>query len=94
MRPEAYERYKLDEQLNEQGGIFFSQKDKNYFDLEKQEAHLSKILDWYGEDFGDNDKEVLLYIARFLPEEIASAIEENPDEWEIKYTDYDWSLNE
>jgi hypothetical protein len=94
LRSEAYEGYKLDEQLNEQGKIFFGDKSKNYFEVDKQVAHLSKILDWYGSDFGANGAELLRAIAPFLPAQIASAVEKNPDAWKIEYNDYDWSLNE
>jgi len=94
LRSEAYEGYKLDDQLKEQGKVFFCDKSKNYFEVDKGIAHLSKILDWYGSDFGANDTEVLRSIARFLPAQIASALEKNPGNWKIEYNDYDWSLNE
>jgi hypothetical protein len=94
LRSEAFGGYKLDDQLNDQGDIFLNQKDKNYFDLKEKEAHLSKILDWYGKDFGSDNGEILLYLTRFLPEKTATSIKENPNEWEVRYTEYDWSLNE
>ncbi len=94
LRSEAYEGTRLDEQLDDQGKKFFSQKSKNYFELDKMTAHLSKILDWYGKDFGNNKEEVLLYIARFLSDDLAAAIKTNPKKWKIKYTKYDWNLNE
>ncbi len=94
LRSEAFEGDHLDEQLDEQGRLFFSQKDKNFFELEKKVAHLSKILDWYQGDFGKNDAELLQYLSRFLPTELAASIQADPKKWQIKYTDYDWSLNE
>ena len=94
LRAEAYDGENLGEQLDEQARVFFSQKDKNYFEVEEKMAHISKILDWYGSDFGNSDKEKLLYISHFLPEEIAAAIKSNPEEWEIQYTDYNWDLND
>lgn len=94
LRSEAYEGFKLDEQLDEQGKVFFGDKKKNYFNVDRQVAHLSKILDWYGSDFGENKAEVLDYVTRFLPDQIASAVEKNLDAWKIEHTDYDWSLNE
>ncbi len=94
LRAEAFEGNKLDEQLDDQGRIFFSQSDKNYLELDKKIAHLSKILDWYARDFGKNDEEVLLYVSRFLPAELAADIQATPKKWKIKYTKYDWSLNE
>ena len=52
----------------------------------------SKILDWFTKDFGMNDEELLQFVANFLPEELAAAIEANPKKWQIKHTKYDWSL--
>lgn len=94
LRSEAFEGERLDEQLDDQGSVFFSQPDKNYFEPEKKIARLSKIMDWYEGDFGKSDEEVLLYVSRLFPEEIAKSIKSDPQKWEIKYTDYDWSLNE
>jgi len=94
LRSEAFEAARLDEQLDDQGRVFFRQPDKNFFEPEKKIAHLSKILDWYEGDFGRNDEAVLLYISRFLPEGLAVSIQADPKKWKIEYTDYDWSLNE
>jgi hypothetical protein len=94
LRSEAYEGYKLDEQLDDQGRIFFGDSTKNYFEVDKKKAHLSKILDWYEKDFGQNDEEVLRYVSQFLPDDLAAAIRANPKVWDIKHTHYDWSLNE
>lgn len=94
LRSEAYQGNRLDDQLDEQGKIFFQNKNKNYFELDKQVAHISKILEWYGKDFGETNSEILIYISRYLPIETASAVKKNPDEWKIEYTNYDWSLNE
>ncbi|MFQ5584437.1 MAG: DUF547 domain-containing protein [Calditrichia bacterium] len=94
LRNEAYEGFKLDDQLNGQGRIFLNDINMNYFEPEKKIAHLSKILDWYGKDFGDSDEEILLFITRFLPGDLAAAIRAEPKEWKIKHTKYDWSLNE
>jgi hypothetical protein len=94
LRSEAFEGGTLDAQLDDQARIFFSQSDKNFFDLEKREAHLSKILDWFSKDFGENDREILLFISGYLTPDLADAIKQDPDAWDIKHTDYDWDLNE
>jgi len=94
LRTEAFEAARLDEQLDDQGRVFFSQPDKNFFEPEKRVAHLSKIIDWYEGDFGKSDEEVLRYISRFLPEDLAVSIKADQKKWKIEYTDYDWGLNE
>lgn len=94
LREEAYLGARLDEQLQDQGRLFFSQESKNRFDVETRTAYLSKIMDWYDGDFADNDEELLLYVAQFLPPRVADAIKADPEAWKIKHTHYDWSLNE
>jgi hypothetical protein len=94
LRSVAYEGFKLDNQLSDQGRVFFNYPDQNYFLLDKKEAHLSKIMDWYSKDFGKTDEDVLLYLTKFLPDKIANAIRSNPGDWKIEYNEYDWSLNE
>jgi len=94
LRSEAYEGGTLEQQLNDQGKIFFTDSKKNRFDVNQRVAYLSKILDWYSGDFGASKKEILLFVASFLPPETASALKANPDQWKVQYTDYDWSLNE
>lgn len=94
LRAEAYEGQKLDEQLNDQARKFLTNPKDNSFDKDKKVAYLSKIIDWYDKDFGDNDTEILLYLTQFLPAVIADDIKANPNAWKIKHNSYDWSLNE
>jgi hypothetical protein len=94
LRSEAFEPDMLDEQLNDQGLVFFADRDKNWFDADKKVAHLSKIMDWYGGDFGPSKAEVLKSIAPLLPAEVAATIAADPDGWRVSYLDYDWSLND
>ena len=91
---EAYEGYKLDNQLNEQAKLFFNDVTKNKFDKKTRTASLSKILSWYENDFGENEQEILNYVSRFLDKEIAEDIKNNLSKWNIKYLSYNWDLNE
>lgn len=94
LRPEAYEGYKLDGQLDNQGMTFFAQTTKNYFDLNDKKAKLSPILDWFSEDFGDSDEKALLYVTRFLPEHLAKAIQRDIKDWKVEYFSFNWELND
>lgn len=91
---EAYTGERLDEQLEKQGKKFLLDSTKNIFDIEKKVARISKIFDWFGGDFGENKEERLLFISRFLPANIANEIQQNPKQWKIKHTKYNWNLNE
>lgn len=94
LRSEAFEAARLDKQLHDQGVVFFTEKNKNSFDAGKKVAVLSKIMDWYESDFGKDDAAVLLYIANFLDKPVAAAIRQDVKNWDVKYSSYDWSLNE
>ena len=91
---EAYEGFKLSEQLNEQARLFFNDETKNKFDLKIRTAYLSKILDWYSSDFGNDDQSILLYVSQFLDSEIADDIRKNTSQWKIDHLSYNWDLNE
>ncbi|TDJ54019.1 MAG: DUF547 domain-containing protein [Ignavibacteria bacterium] len=94
LRDEAYEGFKLNKQLNEQARLFFMDETKNNFDLKKRTAYLSKILNWYSSDFGNDDQSILLYVSQFLDREIANDIRRNSSQWEIDHLSYNWDLNE
>jgi hypothetical protein len=93
LRSEAFEGFALAAQLEDQAIVFLGEPLKNYFVLDKRTAYLSKIFDWYGGDFGDDDKELLLYLARYAPAEVAASIRSEPEAWRIEHTKYFWELN-
>ncbi len=94
LRAEAYETNTLDEQLNEQARTFLSQENKNRFDFENNVVYLSKIFKWFSGDFKKNGQDVLDYVSQFLENKRAEYIRMNRNKINIKYTDYDWALNE
>ncbi len=93
LRNEAYRGHTLNAQLIEQANSFLNDKSKNQFDLINRKAIISKIFDWYEEDFGDGENDVLMCIAQYLPESLSMSILKNLNDWEIEFLDYDWSLN-
>lgn len=94
LRHEAYVADKLEDQLQDQTIQFFADMTKNKIDEKSKIAYLSKILDWFEEDFGENDKEVLMFVSKYLNSKLSSKINEDIDNWSIEYLDYDWGLNE
>jgi hypothetical protein len=94
LRNESYEADNLDKQLQEQTVIFLRDKKRNSFDLKNKKANISKIFEWFGEDFGKSDKDILMYISNFLPDDVRKDIKQNINEWTISYKKYDWNLNE
>ncbi len=95
LRSEAYTSDKLNNQLNEQGKLFVNNQHKNRFDLKNRVAYLSKIFDWYKSDFGKSNKDLLLYISRYLNNPaVVKSIKNNTDKWDIEYLPYNWCLND
>jgi hypothetical protein len=94
LRAEAYEGDKLDAQLKDQARGFLTDVSKNSFDTAKKTAEISMIFSWFVQDFGGTNKDVMSYISRFLPEDVAGRIKVDPGRWIVRYKEYDWSLNE
>lgn len=89
LRNEAYRADSLDKQLNEQADVFFKDSSRNRIVPEKQLIEISKIFDWFEEDFKPSPKE---YVIPYLTTD--AAVRSNAKDFKLKFTDYDWSLNE
>jgi hypothetical protein len=87
----AYLPDRLDAQLERQTQLFLGDPKRNGVDAEEGKLYLSKIFDWYEEDFVAAAGSVRAYVMPHLP-----ALQEiKPSrELEVVYRDYDWSLNE
>lgn len=94
LRSEAYEAERIDAQLDEQGRIFLAQEEKNKFDVKNQIAYISPIFGWFKADFGASKEAVLNFLSKFAIARAADLLRNNSKEWKIRYTSYDWSLNE
>jgi hypothetical protein len=94
LRGEAFEGNTLDAQLDDQARLFLNDPEQNRFVVAERRAQLSRILDWYGGDFGDGKEDLLLHVARYLPEDVAASLRADPDAWKVEHLPYDWSLNE
>ncbi len=75
----------LDDQLNARGRYFLSQKSKNK--LDGNTLYLSPIFDWFAEDFTENGS-IQDFVAPLFPTDLKGK------KLKIKYTSYDWSLNQ
>lgn len=91
LREEAYVAERLDRQLEEQAVRFLSDRARNRYANGRLE--VSKIFDWYKEDFGVREK----YFARY-----ARVLADAPEAQKLvaegraplSFLDYDWSLND
>ncbi|MEE8409115.1 MAG: DUF547 domain-containing protein [Myxococcota bacterium] len=91
LRSEAYIAAKIDQQLDDQARQFIADASKNRVDLSSHTLHLSKIFEWFREDFEKNDTELTDFIRKYLDPKTSKALQGRPVE--IQFIDYDWSLN-
>jgi hypothetical protein len=87
-----YTAPKLDKQFDTAASQFINNVDRNHFEPDKQIAHLSKIFDWFSEDFELNGSSVSTFIASYINDETL-AEELLQGGYKIKYNNYYWSLN-
>ena len=103
LREEAYRGDRLDEQLDDQGRRFLNDPRHNRFEIERRQVHLSKIFDWYGEDFEqfatesgyERDRKVngiLSFVSRYLMDRVVDFLE--TADYRVKFESYDWTLND
>ncbi|MGL3662847.1 DUF547 domain-containing protein [Pseudomonas aeruginosa] len=95
LRPQALVADQLDEQLEDSLWRFLSDRQRNRFDRPADRLLVSKIFDWYSEDFVRQAGSVDRYLA-----ERAHWLSNDPAEQQrirrgtqLGYLDYDWSLN-
>lgn len=88
----AYLPETLDAQLEEAAVSFVNDPERNRFDAAGREASLSRIFDWYEEDFVGAAGSIGAYVAPYLRDpQVASGLASGS--WKIRYLDWDWSLN-
>lgn len=90
LREEAYVAERLDAQLEEQAVRFLSDRTRNRFEAGRLE--VSKIFDWFKEDFGAREQYFAKY-ARLLADAPQAQKQVAEGRAAIAFLDYDWSLN-
>jgi len=91
LRNEAYMASRLNGQLDDNAVQFFKDLLKAQWNPKKDTLMLSPIFSWFHEDFG-SPRDLLLFVKKYLPTEIAHQIEE--EKTHVRWLSYDWSLNE
>lgn len=90
LRSEAYTANSLNSQLDNQGEQFLADPFRNRFNEKENHLYLSKIFDWFSDDFKRDMGNVKEFVKKYLPKAVQSKINDNT---KIDYIDYDWSLN-
>ena len=92
LRSEAYVADRLGQQLDDQGKRFLGTAAKNSVDARARVLYLSPIFKWFSEDFEKKSGSVIKFVAPFFPDDARKEIDKGG--LKIKYTGYDWSLND
>lgn len=92
LRSEAYVADRLDAQLDDQAKQFLATANKNRVEAGEQVVYLSPLFKWYGVDFEKKSGSVLAALKPYWPKEAAAALTKG--DFKVRYTDYDWSLNQ
>jgi hypothetical protein len=78
----------LDDQLNRAAAAFINNPRFNR--LEGDTLWVSKIFDWFKEDF---NRDIVGTFIRYAKPPLRAKLEGRRDRIKIRYLDYDWSLN-
>ena len=92
LKPTVFNAQELDQQLTDAAYAFINDTTRNNFDQTTKTAHISKIFDWFEEDFVKHSGSVEKYIAQYV-EDQTIAEDLRSGSYKIKYLKYDWSLN-
>jgi hypothetical protein len=82
------DRERLDGQLNRAATAFINNPRFNR--LEGDTLWVSKIFDWFEEDF---NQDVVGTFIRYAEPQLKAKLENNRDRIKIRHLEYDWSLN-
>ena len=96
LRAEAYTGENLEAQLEDSTTKFLSDTQRNRYNSETGALEVSKIFDWYEEDFekaAGSLAEYLLPYADQLGVPTATRQQMKEDDMTIRHLDYDWALN-
>lgn len=91
LRREAYVPNRLQNQLEDQMKTWLKDPSRNDLNLKDQTFTISKIFDWYKEDFTSWGGGVVQVISHHA---LPSLTKEAMAKIKVKYLDYNWDLNE
>jgi Protein of unknown function, DUF547 len=107
LREEAFTADKLDAQLEQQAMRFLSDRSRNRYNAQRDSIEVSKIFDWFKEDWQSGYKGIGKDQSPVTSREqyfgkYATLLSDNPAEQKliadgkvaIRFLDYDWNLND
>jgi len=61
--------------------------------LEGDNLYVSKVFDWFGEDWGGKEDKIA-FVRKYSPSDQAAEIDRLGNRLDLKYSDWDWTLND
>lgn len=100
LREEAFTADRLDAQLDEQTARFLADRDRNRWNADAQRLEVSRIFDWYGDDFRAGHRGIDSLEAFFAAH--ADVLADAPADRKriraetaaLAFLPYDWALND
>jgi hypothetical protein len=100
LREEAYVAERLDAQLDDAMRRFLSDRSRNRYNAKKDKLEVSRIFDWYGQDFSQGNKgytsvaQTLGRYAEQLADDAKGQEKVREGKLKIDFLNYDWALND
>ena len=88
LRSEPYRENILDQQLDEMTSAFLNNPEMNR--LDGNVLYVSRIFKWFPEDF---NKDIVGFFLKYATGSLKGELMKKRGRINIKYLDYDWSLN-
>lgn len=92
LRREAYTGSRLDAQLDDQARTFLHDETKNCIPAGDDRIALSRILKWYGSDFGPSTDALQRALAPYFEGRVRDRLARAG--YQVDFLPYDWSLND
>ncbi len=89
LRREAYVAERLEGQLNEAARVFVNDSLRNR--IETQSIRLSRIFEWFADDFKQSAGAVTAFVRSFVVADNLTRL--NISDSELHYLEYNWTLN-
>jgi hypothetical protein len=92
LRREPYTGARLDAQLDDQARTFLHDRTKNQIPAGEDQIALSRILKWYGGDFGPTTDALQRAAAPYFDGRVRRRLADA--DYAVTYLPYDWTLND
>jgi hypothetical protein len=93
IRTEAYTGARVDAQLDDQVRKFLSGV-RLVKDGDELDVHVTKIVDWFGDDFDKWGGGKAAFLRRYLTPDKQRMLDAAKGNLDFEYDDYDWALND